>query len=281
MKEAVNALSFDVEEWYHRNDITFPESVLSAGPGRVADNLAVLLDILSAAGVKATFFVLGTVASSHPETVKMITCAGHEPACHGWDHSLVYTLSRDEFRNRTERAKKTIEDLSGQPVRGYRAPSWSVNGDVPWFPDELLGLGFTYDSSMIPVKYSIYGYPGSNPYLHQLGSGLIEFPPPTFILAGKRFPFAGASALRFLPYAAVKVLMRRFGGGNHPALVYLHPWEIDETFVPPELPYFSAMELEFKHIGIASARKKLESLLADFRFSSLSDVIGRYMGDER
>ncbi|OLD63017.1 MAG: hypothetical protein AUI53_00420 [Acidobacteria bacterium 13_1_40CM_2_60_7] len=267
-----NALTIDLEDYYHVT--AFRDSIASeqwhSQLSRVERNTAILLDLLDEARCKATFFTLGWVAEQHPHVVKSVAERGHEIACHSLRHRTVYEMARDEFREDTRRAKQLLEDCSGTPVRGYRAPSFSITQNSLWALDILCQLGFSYDSSIFPVRHPNYGMPSAprSPFRIQTPSGaIIEFPMTTLEWAGVRAPFGGGAYFRLLPY-----WYTRWGMGflnsreNCPVCVYLHPWELD-----PEQPRMNGrLTSRVRHyLGLRSTPAKFRNLIRDFEFSPL------------
>lgn len=276
----VNGFSVDVEDWYQVSDFAavlgfddwdYYESRVAANSDRVLR----LLD--DAGGVKGTFFVLTWNAERHPEIVRRIAAAGHEIATHGYAHNLIYEQTPDEFRADVTRAKKTLEDLIGTAVLGYRAPSFSVTARSLWALDVLLDLGFCYDSSVFPIKDSLYGMPDSQRFPHVIrerdGRRLIEFPITTTRVLGHNLPLGGGGYLRVLPYAYMAWGMRRVNRAEgQPALVYIHPWEVDPG--QPRIKTASRRGFSTHYVGLGSNEARVRKLLASFRFAPIRDVLG-------
>jgi polysaccharide deacetylase family protein (PEP-CTERM system associated) len=277
-----NALTIDLEDYYQVS--AFANSVRSDAwesyPGRLEQNTSRLLGFLDTAGHKATFFVLGWVAQKFPNIVAEIARRGHEIACHSNVHHLVYTLSPGEFRGDTQRAKELLEDASGAAVRGYRAPSFSINRTCIWAFPILAELGFAYDSSIFPIRHVSYGLPRAPrfPFVVRTGNGpIVEFPMPTLEMGGKRAPFAGGAYLRLLPYWFTRWGIRFLNAKEmRPACVYLHPWEIDA-----EQPRMDGdLSARLRHyLGLRGAESKLRQMLQDFEFQPLGTMIEEYRRD--
>ena len=230
-------LSVDVEDYYHVEAFSdkVERSAWAGYPSRVEANTLRLLDMFDEVGAKATFFFLGWVAERHPDLVREVVARGHEPACHSYWHRLIYSLTPDEFREDTRRAKDVIEQACGQAVNGYRAPSYSVTRKSLWALDVLTECGFTYDSSIFPIRHDTYGIPEAprEPFRVQTAGGtLVEYPLTTFRLPlGPNFPVAGGGYLRLLPLWYTTMGRRLSRGEGLPLILYVHPWEID-----PEQP---------------------------------------------
>jgi polysaccharide deacetylase family protein (PEP-CTERM system associated) len=224
-----NLLTIDVEDWFHTSAlepyIGFDrwESLES----RLEPNVNNILEMLAVHQIHATFFVLGWVAERFPALVRQIVDAGHEIASHGYRHRLIYHLSPETFKEYVRRSKDQLEDLIGKPILGYRATSFSVVRKTLWALDIIKEAGFIYDSSIYPVYHDIYGIVGSprTPYVHE--NGLIEIPPSTWQILGRTIPVAGGGYFRLYPYWLTKHFIHQINQAGSPAVVYLHPWELD------------------------------------------------------
>ena len=262
----------DVEEYFqvHAFEGVIRRSEWPAQPSRVARNVDVLLDLLAEWDVIGTFFVLGWVADRHPQVVRRIAAAGHEIASHGWWHYRVTSLQPDEFREDIRSSKALLEDISGQPISGYRAPSFSITPDSQFAFDILLEEGYLYDSSIFPIRRSNYGWPGAPPIPHvkTCASGsLLEFPLATSLLGSFRIPAAGGGYLRQFPLSLVQRAFREHSAEGIPAVFYIHPWELD-----PEQPRIKVGPLtRLRHYrGLRSSRSCLERLFREFKFTSVA-----------
>ncbi len=225
-------MSVDVEDYFHAE--SFSDIVerprWDSYPSRVESNTRRLLEVLANLNVHGTFFVLGWVAERYPALVREIAASGHELGCHSYWHRLIYKLSPAEFCEDTKRAKSVIEQISGQPVRGYRAPTYSVIDSSAWALEILAELGFSYDSSIFPIRHDRYGMPDAPraPFRFQTPSGpMTEFPITTFRLAGHNMPVGGGGYLRLLPSFYTHLGLQRVQKEGLPIVIYIHPWEID------------------------------------------------------
>ncbi len=201
---------------------------------RVERNTYKVLELLECRNVRATFFVLGWVAERHPKLVRDIVERGHEVASHGYAHELIQSQTAESFREDVRRAKGILEDVTGEWVRGYRAPSFSISPETGWALPILVEEGYLYDSSIFPIIHDRYGWPGAKPARHQLhteAGTLWEVPPSTVSVAGMRIPIAGGGYLRLLPLWLLRRLMARVVDKGEQLVMYLHPWELD-----PEQP---------------------------------------------
>lgn len=276
----VNAFSVDVEDWYQVADFDAVVGGIDRWDGyesRVGRATDAVLALMDEAGAKGTFFVLTWNAERHPEIVRRIASSGHEVACHGYGHQLVYDLSPEQFRSDVTRAKATLEDLVGGPVIGYRAPSFSITARSLWAFDVLLDCGFRYDSSVFPVKDSLYGLPDAQrfPYVVREHDGrrLLEFPITTTPAFGRNLPLGGGGYLRMLPYGYLAWGMRRVNHDERqPAVVYVHPWEVDPG--QPRMKTAGRRGFSTHYVGLAATERKLRRLLRDFRFAPIRDVLG-------
>lgn len=272
-----NAMSVDVEDYFHVAALSeaIARDQWDEMSARVGHSTRRLLDLFDATATKATFFTLGWVAERHPDLVREIHQRGHEVACHGYSHRLVYEQSPAEFRDETLRSKQLLEDLVGEAVLGYRAASYSITGQSLWALDILAEAGFRYDSSIFPVRHDLYGLPGAPRFPHVLktpgGAELVEFPPTTARVLGQNLPAAGGGYFRLYPYALSRWLMRRVNERDgHPAIFYLHPWEVD-----PDQPRVNASwRSRFRHYNnLHKCEERLGRLLREFRFAPARDVL--------
>ena len=275
--EVVNALSVDVEDYFQVNAFktVVSRSQWPSYPARVPDNTRRVLDLFDAHGVRGTFFVLGWVAERHPELVREIARRGHEVACHGYGHELVFDIGPEAFRADIGRSRHLLEDLVGGSVKGYRAPSFSVTDRSMWALDILLEEGFLYDSSMFPIRHDVYGTPGIDPFPHPIDrerGRIWEFPMTTVALSSRRFPVSGGGYLRLLPVALVRRAFRRVNRRDRrPGVLYFHPWEFD-----PGQPRIAApIKSRFRHyLNLAQTEGKVRHLLQSLRFAPMAEVLG-------
>jgi polysaccharide deacetylase family protein (PEP-CTERM system associated) len=240
---------------------------------RVVGNTQRLLAIFEQFGVRGTFFVLGWVAERHRQLVRDIAARGHEIACHGYSHRLVYEQSPEEFRDETIRSKHLLEDITGSAVLEYRAASYSIVRESLWALDILVELGFVYDSSIFPVHHDRYGIPNAERNPHRMSTpnekSVVAWPLATAKILGCSLPVAGGGYFRLLPY-----WLSRWGSASinrrelQPFIFYLHPWEID-----PRQPRVTVSWLSwFRHYtNLGKCEKRLRRLLGEFRFGTARD----------
>ncbi len=278
-----NCLTIDVEDYFQVNAFAahVRQNQWESFPLRVDTNTRRILDILDEYNIKATFFMLGWVAERLPLLARDIHQRGHEIACHGYGHELIYKIGPERFRHDIHRSKMLLEGQIGALVNGYRAPSYSITGKSLWALDILVEEGFTYDSSIFPVIHDTYGIPGAERFPHKLQTGagsIMEFPLTTLPLrfAGKEFrlPIAGGGYLRLLPVAIIRKGIESINvREKQPAVLYFHPWEID-----PDQPRIKAgMKSTFRHyVNLHRTEKKLRHLFSNFNFSPMCEVLAEY-----
>jgi polysaccharide deacetylase family protein (PEP-CTERM system associated) len=276
----LNAMTVDVEDYFHVSAFAgvVSPSEWASFESRVCRNTERLLDLLEHAAVPATFFVLGWVAERFPNLVKRIHRAGHELASHSYDHGLVYDKTPEAFRDDLRRAKAALEDAAGVSVTGYRAPSYSVTERSLWALDVLVSEGYTYDSSIYPIRHDRYGIPSWPRHIHwveRAAGGLWELPGSTVQHLGMNLPMGGGGYFRLLPYGWTSLGIRRLNEREcRPAVFYLHPWEID-----PDQPRLNAGVLSrFRHYrNLDQTEARLRRLLAEFRFGTITQVLENHI----
>lgn len=278
--EHVHALTVDVEE--HFQVEAFARSIeFSDWPhhtSRVVHNTERILNMLADYKVLATFFIVGWVAEQHPELVRRIADAGHEIGCHSYRHRHLARLTAVEFREDTRRALATIAEITGQRVRAYRAPSFSVTAKSCWALEILQQEGIEYDSSVFPIRHDLYGIPESPkaPFLWKLSSGgsIIEFPASTIQMAGVALPAVGGGYLRILPLGYNLWALRRITRKRRPGMVYFHPWEID----PDQPRIASSWKSRLRHYtNLDRFEHRLRTLLQCFSFAPARTVLNLQM----
>jgi polysaccharide deacetylase family protein (PEP-CTERM system associated) len=274
----LNAFSVDVEDYFQVGafERACPRERWGSYEPRVEANTRRLLDLCDRHKVKGTFFVLGWVAERWPGLVRDIQAAGHELGTHGQDHRQVTTLTPDEFRQDIRRSKRTIEDAAGAEVIGYRAPSYSIVRETMWALDILHEEGFRYDSSVFPIHHDRYGIPDfprfPRPLRGQNGSALHEFPISTVRFAGLNLPFVGGGYLRHFPWSFIRWGMSRLNRRERrPAILYIHPWEIDPAQPVQPVPYLTRVR-HYRNLGRTEDR--LARLFREYPFTTVREVLG-------
>lgn len=271
----VNAMTVDVEDYFHASafDRTVARASWDQLESRVVANTRRLLQLFHERNVRGTFFVLGWVADKFPSLVREIANHGHELASHGYHHQLVYMLTPEQFREDVHRSKNTIEQIAGVKVRGYRAPSFSIVKQSLWALDVLIEEGFAYDASIFPIRHDRYGIPDAPRQAHviQRSAGSIVEVPSSTVRAGQaNYPIGGGGYFRLFPYALTKWGITQVNDEGQPAVIYIHPWEIDPE--QPRLP--ASMTTHFRHhVGMNTTIEKLTKVIDDFAFGPIRDVL--------
>jgi polysaccharide deacetylase family protein (PEP-CTERM system associated) len=238
---------------------------------RVVRNTDKILDLLSEFNVKATFFSVGWVGEKFPALVRRVQSMGHEIACHGFFHRLIYDQTPAEFREDVRRAKNVLESVTGSAVLGYRAPSFSLNQKTTWAWTILEEEGFSYDASVLPAPHARGGFQGMKRFPFRVNN-LAEFPMSTLRFGKRTYPFSGGGYFRLLPYRVVRYGINACLDENKPAIVYLHPWEFD-----PDQPRLQGkLQDKWKHyLNLDKTESKFRRLLTDFRFDTVRNVLAR------
>ena len=273
MTPITNALTIDVEDYFQVSAMApyIRRDEWDLRDCRVERNVDRILAMLDQHATHATFFTLGWVAERYPQLVKRIVSQGHELASHGYGHQRASDLTRAEFSADISRAKALLEDLGGVAVRGYRAPSFSINEGNLWAFDYLRETGHLYSSSIYPIKHDHYGMPNAPRFAHSVAGGLIEIPVTTLRVGSRNLPSSGGGYFRLLPYALSRWMIRRVNAVDAmPAIFYFHPWEIDLA-----QPRVAGIDLKtrFRHyVNIGRMEQRLAALLKDFRWGRMDDI---------
>ncbi|MES2337593.1 MAG: XrtA system polysaccharide deacetylase [Pseudomonadota bacterium] len=270
-----NALSVDVEDWFQVGafERTIDRADWDTLDSRVEANTDAVLDLFAEAGVKATFFTLGWVAARKPALIRRIADAGHEVASHGWDHQRVFTFNADQFRDDLSLARRTLEDAGGVAVTGYRAPSFSIDTRTPWAHAVLAEAGYTYSSSVAPLRHDHYGWVDApkRAYRPLADSNLIELPVTTMPVFGKTVT-AGGGFFRLLPSHFTNSAIRRANTDEaRPAIFYFHPWEVD-----PGQPRVAAAPLKSRlrhYARLGAMAGKLRRLVRSHDWTRVDAVV--------
>ena len=275
MSHVINALTVDVEDYFHASafDRVVPRVSWPERESRVVRNTDILLECFDRAGVRGTFFVLGWVAERFPQLVEEIAAAGHEIASHGYHHQLIYTLTKEQFREDVRRAKAVLEAACGRAVRSYRAPSFSITAESLWALDVLVEEGYACDASIFPIHHDRYGIADAPRTVHvkSCAAGtIVEVPGSTVRVAGRNLPIAGGGYFRLYPYAFTRWAMARVNREGHPVVFYIHPWEVDPQ--QPRLPV-GRLTAWRHYTGINRTLDRLEMLFNDFAFDTLSAAL--------
>ncbi len=273
----LHAFSVDVEDYFQVLNFArrLPREDWAKMPSRVVANTQRVLNLLDEHQVRGTFFVLGCVAREHPGLVRDIAARGHEVASHGMSHRALHDLDPASFLVEAGDSRRLLEDLAGAPVRGFRAPSFSITRKTWWALDALLEAGYAWDSSIFPVRHPDYGVPDAPRDIHVVheagGRQLIEFPMASARVVGCTLPVSGGGYFRVLPYAVTRFGLRRIAR-ERPFVFYLHPWETDPE--QPDLRHCASRLGALRHYtGLHRTMPRLQRLLQEFRFTTVSEVI--------
>ena len=241
---------------------------------RVDRNTSRILDLFAEHNTKATFFVLGWVAERFPCLVKRICDEGHELASHGSSHLRVTSQTRTEFRDDIERAKQLLEDISGQQVKGYRAPSYSIGKANLWAHEEVEEAGYLYSSSVYPVHHDLYGFPEAPRHIFKCRDNLFEIPITTLPVGKHNLPVGGGGYFRLYPYKFSQWAIKSINNKEkRPAIFYFHPWEID----PDQPRQQASFKSRFRHyLNLSRMEKRVTCLLKDFQWGRMDQV---YLGE--
>jgi polysaccharide deacetylase family protein (PEP-CTERM system associated) len=269
-----NALTVDVEEYFQvaAFERTIPRASWELTESRVGWSTGRVLELFAECGVQSTFFVLGWIAERHPALVRRIVAEGHEVASHGYDHTRVHQFTEAEFREDVVRTKHILEDLTGAPVLGYRAPSYSINGRNLWALDVLGETGHVYSSSIYPIRHDLYGMPEAPRFPFRLRpDSILEIPVTTVRFAGRNYPCGGGGYFRLLPYPVFRRMLRQVNDRDRqPGLFYFHPWEVDSR--QPRVQG-APLKSRFRHyINLDAMQQRLGRLLRDFAWGRMDHV---------
>jgi polysaccharide deacetylase family protein (PEP-CTERM system associated) len=269
----VNAMTIDVEDYFQVSAFKtqISPSKWDSFECRVEQNTNLVLDILLANQVKATFFTLGWVADRYPKLIRRIVSEGHELASHGYGHQMITDLTPSEFKDDILRAKKTLENISGTEILGYRAPSFSVGKSTLWAHDILAESGYRYSSSVYPIKHDLYGMPDAPRFAHRLANSLVEIPATSIKIFDTNFPASGGGFFRLFPLWLSKSSISRVNVKDaQSAVFYCHPWEFD-----PNQPRITnaSVKSKFRHyVNLKVNANKFDCLLRSFSWAPMKDV---------
>lgn len=270
-------MTCDVEDYFQVS--AFADQVnrdeWSSRECRIPRNVDLILERFADANVKATFFTLGWVAENHPDVVRRIAEEGHEVASHGMEHKRVWQQSRVEFLADASSSKKLLEDVSGHPVSGYRAASWSIDDRTPWAHDALEEAGYRYSSSVYPIRHDHFGMPNapSQPHFPD-GTEILEVPASVVRIMGRNIPAGGGGYFRLYPLPLSTWFINRLQqAGGAPVVFYFHPWEMDAH--QPRVEGIS-LRARFKHyVNLATFPGKLDVLLSKYRWDRMDNLFLR------
>ncbi len=268
-----NALTIDVEDYFQVSAFApyIPRDQWETRDCRVERNVGRILELLDGRQAKATFFTLGWIAERYPHLVRRIVDGGHELASHGYGHQRASDLDEAAFLADVGSAKRLLEDISGQEVKGYRAPSFSIGAGNLWAFDCLERAGYRYSSSIYPIRHDHYGMPDAPRFAHRVRSGLLEVPVSTARLFARNWPASGGGYFRLMPYPLSRWLLRRINEvDRESAIFYFHPWEIDAG--QPRIAGIDA-KTRFRHyLNLQHMDGRLQRLLDDFSWGRMDDI---------
>ena len=271
-----NAMTVDVEDYFQVSAFakTIDRKDWDAMPCRVEQNVDLLLNLFAENHAHGTFFVLGWIAERYPSMVKRIAAAGHELASHGYGHLRATEQGSAGFAADIQRAKQLLEEISGCEIRGYRAPSFSIDTTNPWAFDAILEAGYSYSSSVYPVKHDHYGMPNAPRFPYRSRTNLVEIPITTVRTLGRNFPAGGGGFFRLLPYRISKMAINKVNSDDRmPAIFYMHPWEVD-----PDQPRIEGIGLKsrFRHyVNLSATESRVRRLTQDFRWDRIDRVFSK------
>ena len=263
----------DVEDWFHILDVPSSPDISRWGslPSRVEANFRKLLHLFDLHGVRTTCFFLGWIAEKYPHLVREAARSGHEIASHGYSHTLVYNMTPEGFLRDIRRSKEVLENITAEPVIGYRAPGFSATAKVPWFFDKIIEAGYRYDSSVFPARRGHGGMAGSQctPYLVRDGA-LIEFPISVVKILGSRLCLFGGGYLRLFPWRLIRSAGGRLMKQDRPLIFYVHPREIDPQH--PRLPMNPVRRFK-SYVNLSSTEQKVECILKEFPLTTFRQFL--------
>jgi polysaccharide deacetylase family protein (PEP-CTERM system associated) len=268
-------MTVDVEDYFQVSAFAahIPRESWESMPCRVERNIDRILALLDEKQAKATFFTLGWIAERYPAMVRHIVSNGHELASHGWAHQRVSDQEPQEFLDDIVQSKALLEDISGQKVLGYRAPSFSIGSNTLWALDLLEEAGYRYSSSIYPIRHDHYGMPDAPRFAFypKNNSGLLELPVTTVRLFKRNIPAGGGGYFRLWPYAFSHWLLQRINHlEKHSAIFYFHPWEID--YEQPRQKGINA-KTRFRHyFNLRHMEKRVKALTRDFSWDRMDRI---------
>ena len=269
----VNALSIDVEDYFHVSafELAIHRNNWEDYSGRVAQNTERILKILGENGIYATFFILGWVGRRYPKIVKTIKSLGHEIATHGYNHELITKQTPGLFKKDLKESIDVLQDITGDKILGYRAPSFSVTPKTLWSIDIMIELGLKYDSSVFPIMHDYGGYPGAPLIPYKIKNDFWEFPLSTYKLLGVNIPVAGGGYFRLFPYGLTRYLLKEKNKQGLPFIFYIHPWELDNG--QPRIKEASFISRFRQYQNLDKAEFRFKKLCGDFKFAPVKDVL--------
>lgn len=274
--DILNCFTIDVEGFVESNleSIFIDKKYINSDKENyeIEKNTNCLLELLNHFGIKSTFFFLGRIAKDIPHLVREVAQSGHEIACHSYEHRRIFRMSKDEFKEKLANAKSSLEDISGVRVYGFRAPDFSITNSSVWALDVLKEIGFVYDSSIYPIGlHDVYGIKETNPLIHKLQNGLIEFPLSSIEFLKKRFPFGGGGYFRLYPLFLTKMCIANTNRLGYPCMLYIHPYEVGPVI--PKLSRLSTYR-KFRHyFNCSKGSRRLKEIFNAFKFGPAVEIL--------
>lgn len=276
-KQIVNIITVDLEDYFmvsgFENIVKFEDWVRYES--RIVINTRRILSILEEFNTRATFFVLGWVAEKNPKLIKEIYNRGHEISSHGYAHKIIYKHSPRQFREDIKKSKVILEQIIGEPILGYRAPSFSITKNSLWALDILAEEGFRYDSSIFPSYHTRGGIPGANRFPFKISrkdKEIFEFPVSTLRIFKFNIPISGGGYFRILPYQFIQWGIREINKQGHPVIFYIHPWELDIN--QPKIKIKGLNRIRH-YINLGKSEQRLKEFLSEFKFSSIKNFFNK------
>ena len=269
-------LTVDVEEYYHAEVFSgiVDRAERKKYPPHVEKNTMQLIRLFNDCNVRGTFFVLGSVAKKHPGLIKEILKSGNEIASHGNEHRMITKMSPKEFQEDVRKSRQILEDITGKEVQGYRAPTFSIVEKTEWVYEILLKEGFRYSSSVFPIHHDRYGWPEFGVFPRKMAvSGnqwIWEIPLSVERVGFINVPFGGGGYLRLFPMSLTKYFFRRMLRIGRPAIVYVHPWEIDRDHPLIAMPFLRRIR---HYVGISGMEEKVRDLVHSFPFGRMDEFL--------
>jgi polysaccharide deacetylase family protein (PEP-CTERM system associated) len=276
-----HALTIDLEDWHQllqqrvTGELIQPTTSVLTATHRV-------LDLLEEVNIRATFFIVGSIAETYPKLVREVAQRGHEIGSHTYAHKLIYRMEQAAFKADVERSLKQLQDLTGQPIYGFRAPEFSVGKLDHWCFEVLVELGFRYDSSVFPVSFARYGIPEApcHPFLIATPAGTIqEFPLAIWETHRVRLPVAGGTYFRVLPVALLRRALMAIDTSGYTAVLYFHPYEFHTGLLYlSQLTWRQRLQIPsvkytlLHNFCTGCIMKRLRVLLKEFHFMPLGEI---------
>ena len=271
----MNILGIDFEDWFHPELMKKYLKNEKLEP-KVVNGIEKIFELLRKNDTYATFFVVGELLESNPEILDKILENGHEIGFHTMYHTRLHDFkSKEQFLDELRQFSK----LTNSKSKGFRAPTFSLDTSTAWMIDCLEEEGYTYDSSVVPAKSSMYGHTNAQESPYKISSNsiensdlngkLIEYPLLVTRFLGKKIPAGGGFYLRTLPLKIIKNAIKNYEKKQIPATFYIHSWELTPEFMPRIK--LSKKDDFITYHNLTKAYEKMDILLSEFEFTSFSD----------